>query len=58
MLTWSYSFLLRAFGENGHLLPFGMASLVVASLNMLIQITVSLLFGDKSAIKVGGRRGG
>lgn len=58
MWGWSYGFLTRAFSDGGHLTLFGMASLVVASLNMLLQVTISLIFGDKSALKVGGRRGG
>lgn len=56
MLSWSYNFI-------RHLMPstnipewYVAAGIVVASLNLLIQLAFNLAFGDKSVLKVGGKR--
>ena len=56
MWGWSLSFLRSAFDESGYLTLVGRGALVVASLNMLMNVTLSMLFGDKSVLKIRGRR--
>lgn len=56
MLSWSLNFIMRAFDSSGALAPVGLAGAVVAALNMLVQVFLSLCFGDKSILKTGGKR--
>ena len=56
MLSWSAGFLMRFLDFGNNITPFGLAGLVVASLNMLVQVFLSVAFGDKSVLKVGGKR--
>lgn len=56
MWNWSLSFITRGFDADGHLTIIGQSALVVSSLNMLIQVFLSLLFGEKGVLKVGGKR--
>ena len=56
MFNWSLHFLSNFLTSDGIVQPMGLAGLVVASLNMLIQVFLSVAFGDKSILKVGGRR--
>lgn len=53
MENWSYQLCLWVFSHKG-IVP---AALVVASLNMLIQIAFDLMFGEKKNIKARGDRG-
>lgn len=52
MFNWSVS-MLEHFIKNP---DFFYASMIVASLNMLIQILFSMMFGDKSVLRIGGKR--
>lgn len=52
MFHWSV-LQLRSFFNNPAVLY---ASVVVASLNMSIQIMFDLMFGDKSVMRIGGKR--
>ena len=52
METWSLNLVMKFMC---HSLVFNCA-FVVASLNMLIQIMFSMMFGDKSVPKIGGKR--
>lgn len=59
MLSWSLNFIRRMIGADGESIIFPsyvMAGLVVASLNMLVQVFLSAAFGDKSVLKIGGKR--
>ena len=56
MLSWSTSFLMRFLDFGGNVTPFGLAGLVVASLNLLFQVFLSACFGEKSVLKLGGKR--
>lgn len=53
MENWSYSLCLWVFNHKG-IVP---AALVVASLNMLVQIGFDIMFGAKHVIKIRGDRG-
>ena len=53
---WSLSFIQMAFSDTGHLTETAKAALCVATLNMLMQVTLSMLFGDKSVLKIRGKR--
>ena len=48
MFNWSLHFLSNFLTSDGIVQPMGLAGLVVASLNMLIQVFLSVAFGDKS----------
>lgn len=52
MLNWSFSMIIR-FMNNPSLFA---CAICVASLNMLIQILFSMAFGEKSVIRLGGKR--
>lgn len=53
MFGWSLAFLQKCLTDSGILTVFAGASMVVASLNMLIQVFLSFIFGKKGAPKVG-----
>ena len=55
MFRWSLSFLERCFDNQG-ITPWCLGSLVLSALNMLIQVFLSATFGDKSVLKIGGKR--
>ena len=56
MFGWSVSFLQKCLNDSGNLNVIGGAGLVVASLNMLIQVFLDFLFGKKGVPKLGGDR--
>lgn len=56
MLGWSYNFVIHALDQDGYFTFAAFGGLVVASLNMLVQVFLSIAFGDKSVLKVGGKR--
>lgn len=56
MFSWSTSFLMKFLDIGNSVTPYGMAGLVIASLNMLFQVFLSACFGDKSVLKLGGKR--
>lgn len=56
MWGWSVSFITRAFSPDGHLTDVGQSAFVIASLNMLLQVFLDLISGNKGFLKVGGKR--
>ena len=56
MLSWSYSFLRHLMPQNNIPEWYVAAGIVVASCNLLIQLAFNLAFGEKSVLKVGGKR--
>lgn len=53
MFYWSLHMIQRMWDGD---LNIGFISFIFASLNMLIQILFSMLFGDKSVPRIGGKR--
>lgn len=58
MFTWSYNFVMHALGSDGFLTFSAFTGVCIACCNMLCQAFLNLCFGDKSVLKVGGKRGG
>ena len=52
MFNWSLSMLYKIAGDDNILA----GSVLLASFNMLIQILFSVMFGEKSVPRIGGKR--